>query len=302
MVYNCDFLTVLVRCQAENKIILAFLASTVVMSGSWTFETWLDWEGWRVRNPSLLSNAVKALSRLPRPPPPLGQREPASKRSTLMLSSARRLEATAMKVVMIVIALAATFGSGLEAQEVSPLSIDFEQVLVGQTSPQHDVRFKNTGNSDLTVTLSITGPFGIPVNKCGRGVKAGTHCNVFVTYTPEAVGTDAGTLTFTDSEGNVENVSLAGSGATTVPTQTTLKADPNVLCDNCLVTFTSTTMSPSGEVPPDGEQVLFNCYRRLGGGGWSGMAPTQGGVATIQTTRRCGPQMLRLELHRILSR
>ena len=134
-----------------------------------------------------------------------------------------------MKMVMVVIALVATFGSVMGAQEVSPPSIDFQQVLVGQTSPQHNVRFKNTGNSDLKVTLSISGPFGIPVNKCGRGVKVGTHCNVFVTYTPKAVETDTGTLTFTDSEGNVESVSLTGSGATSVPTQTTLKADPNVL-------------------------------------------------------------------------
>jgi hypothetical protein len=97
---------------------------------------------------------------------------------------------------------------------VSPTSVNFGKVTVGQTSPQQLVSLTNTGNSELSVSaVSITGNFAISKNQCTNGVKPGTHCNVYVTYTPHVAETDTGTLTFTDNATNSpQTVSLTGTG------------------------------------------------------------------------------------------
>jgi hypothetical protein len=170
-------------------------------------------------------------------------------------------------------------GQGEPYGVVSPTSVNFGQVLVGQTSPQKRVSLKNTGESELTISnISISGHFAIPVNHCGSGVRPGTHCDVYVTYTPVALETDTGTLTFTDNASNSpQTVSLTGTGATTVPTKTKATASPNSIMAGQSVTFTATVTSLGGGAIPDGEQVNFmwNNFMSLGNG------TLQGGVATL---------------------
>lgn len=105
----------------------------------------------------------------------------------------------------------------LAAQAVKPASLSFLGV-VGQTSPQQTAAFFNKGNTQLSLTISIAGPFAIPVNDCGRGVQPGTHCNVFVTYAPTGVGQDTGLLTFNYGEG-AATVTLSGSGVSSIGTE-----------------------------------------------------------------------------------
>jgi hypothetical protein len=97
---------------------------------------------------------------------------------------------------------------------VTPTALNFGQVVVGQTSSPQDVVLKNTGDSELTVSaISVNGDFAITINHCANGVKPATHCNVYVTYTPTAPGTDTGTLTFTDNASNSpQTVALTGTG------------------------------------------------------------------------------------------
>lgn len=97
---------------------------------------------------------------------------------------------------------------------VSPTSINFGQEVVGQTSSPKSVSLKNTGESELTFSdISISGDFSITVNDCENGVKPQTHCNVYVTFTPQAIGTETGTLTFVDNASNSpQTVSLTGTG------------------------------------------------------------------------------------------
>jgi hypothetical protein len=103
----------------------------------------------------------------------------------------------------------------------------------------------------ITLTISITGPFSIPTNKCGRGVRPGTHCNVYVVYTPEAVETAYGALAFTFDSQTV-SVSLTGNGVSIIPTSFTHvshNGEGNV----------NVTLNAEGYVIPDGEQVWLNC-------------------------------------------
>jgi uncharacterized repeat protein (TIGR03803 family) len=95
---------------------------------------------------------------------------------------------------------------------VSPATLNFRGA-VGQTSPPQLVSLKNTGDSELTVSnISISEDFAITKNQCANGVKPGTHCNVYVTFTPPGPGTETGTLTFVDNASNSpQTVSLTGT-------------------------------------------------------------------------------------------
>jgi hypothetical protein len=98
--------------------------------------------------------------------------------------------------------------------QVNPTSLNFKSVLVGSASFQMDVALKNTGNVEMTVSsVSTSGPFSVTMNRCGNGVKPGTHCNVWVTYNPQMAETDTGALAFTDNSSNSpQTVSLTGNG------------------------------------------------------------------------------------------
>jgi hypothetical protein len=97
---------------------------------------------------------------------------------------------------------------------VSPTTLNFGQVQVGQTSSPLLVSLENTGESELTISsISLSGDFALPTNHCAAGVKPLTHCNVYVTFTPTGIGTATGTLTFTDNASNSpQTVSLTGTG------------------------------------------------------------------------------------------
>lgn len=95
---------------------------------------------------------------------------------------------------------------------VSPTTLNFRGA-VDQTSPPQSVSLKNTGDSELIVSnISISPDFAISTNYCANGVKPGTHCNVYVTFTPPGPGTETGTLTFDDNASNSpQTVALTGT-------------------------------------------------------------------------------------------
>jgi hypothetical protein len=138
---------------------------------------------------------------------------------------------------------------------VSPTTENFGPILIGQTSTQRLISLKNTGGSELTISsISISGDFALPVNRCAEGVKPSTHCNVEITFTPHTPGTQTGTLTFTDNAPNSpQTVSLTGTGSNVASTTTTLSSSPNPSTFGEAVKFTA-VVTP---VPPDGETVSF---------------------------------------------
>jgi hypothetical protein len=97
-----------------------------------------------------------------------------------------------------------------QGQAVLHVRYEFD---TGGVCPQL-VSLKNTGESELTFSdISISGDFSITVNHRANGVKPQTHCNVYVTSTPQAIGTETGTLTFVDNASNSpQTVSLYGHG------------------------------------------------------------------------------------------
>jgi hypothetical protein len=97
---------------------------------------------------------------------------------------------------------------------VTPTALNFGQVQVGQTSAPQLVSLENTGESKLIISsISLSGDFALPTNHCAAGVKPLTHCNVYITFTPQALGTETGTLTFVDNASNSpQTISLTGTG------------------------------------------------------------------------------------------
>jgi hypothetical protein len=100
---------------------------------------------------------------------------------------------------------------------VSPLSVNFGNVLIHKTSAQQIVTFNN--NSGATVTFSsvalTTGTdFSINSNTCSGTLTTGNNCTVGIIMTPTSTGTKTDTLTFTftGTPGSPITVSISGSG------------------------------------------------------------------------------------------
>jgi YVTN family beta-propeller protein/probable HAF family extracellular repeat protein len=164
--------------------------------------------------------------------------------------------------------------------QVKPTSLDFGYQLLGTTSsPLRDSLF-NVGNAKVTISnVQVTGDFQIQTNHCLSGVKPGTHCDVYVTFSPTAEGTRTGTLYYYDNaQGSPQIVSLSGLGTRVHATTTTLSSSPNPSAYGQAVTFTAVITS-SGGAPPNGEIVSF-----MNGTTLLKTVTMSGGVAKFKTS------------------
>ncbi len=92
---------------------------------------------------------------------------------------------------------------------VTPTSLDFGEVLIGQTSAAQLVKVSNTGSDTFTPSFSIDNPaFSIDEP---TAIAGGTSISYNVTFTPTAAGTQTGTLTVSFGGLN-HTVSLVGKG------------------------------------------------------------------------------------------
>jgi hypothetical protein len=91
----------------------------------------------------------------------------------------------------------------------------FGAVLEGNTSTPQTITITNSGGATLVInSVTATPEFGIPSNNCGS-VLVGRNCMISVNFTPNATGTQTGTLTIVDNApGSPHTISLSGIGAT----------------------------------------------------------------------------------------
>jgi len=102
------------------------------------------------------------------------------------------------------------FGSG---QRVSPLSLDFGPVGIGDLSPQLAVEVKNQSSfSEITGFAGggVASPFSATQN-CAGGVAALGSCNFFYRFSPTAAGEFTTTSSVSDSFGSF-SIQLHGTG------------------------------------------------------------------------------------------
>src|SRR6202040_1032955 len=97
---------------------------------------------------------------------------------------------------------------------LSASSLSFSTTVAGNTSAAKTVTLTNNQAVALSITsIAASAPFAVASNTCGTSVLAGKSCTVGVTFSPTAVGSATGTLTFNDSAlTSPQTVSLSGTG------------------------------------------------------------------------------------------
>jgi Abnormal spindle-like microcephaly-assoc'd, ASPM-SPD-2-Hydin/Protein of unknown function (DUF1573) len=108
-------------------------------------------------------------------------------------------------------------GTGMQpALTISPASLNFSNVLVGQTSTQA-VTLTNSGNAGLTMnlaTVSGTG-FGMSGLSLPTTIAAGANLQFNVTFAPTSTSGSIGSVVFTDNAtGSPQTLALTGSAVT----------------------------------------------------------------------------------------
>ena len=103
------------------------------------------------------------------------------------------------------------------AIQLSPTSLNFGTVNVGQSSSPQTVTMTNIGSAKVSITsIMITGadPADFSdTNTCGNSLKSGSSCTVTVTFEPTATGTRTASVSVADSSGgSPQTVALTGTG------------------------------------------------------------------------------------------
>ena len=105
-------------------------------------------------------------------------------------------------------------GTGIAPVTVSPASLSFGKLPVGETSPAKNVTLTNNQSSALSFNnIYASGNFAVESNTCGSSIAALASCSARITFSPTTTGSKTGTLSFSDDAANTpQTVSLAGTG------------------------------------------------------------------------------------------
>jgi len=102
------------------------------------------------------------------------------------------------------------------AVTLSPTSLTFSKVVLGEASAAKTVTLTNSGSATLNISsITTSGDFALAASTkpCGSTVAAGKNCQIKVTFTPTLIGTETGTLTINDNAANSpQTVPLSGTG------------------------------------------------------------------------------------------
>jgi hypothetical protein len=100
--------------------------------------------------------------------------------------------------------------------QVSPTSLSFGYLLVGQTAPPQTVTLTNpAGSAAISVSSIVTSTGFTQTNTCGSTLAGGASCTISVKFAPTAAGTFSGSLAITTSASSTPiGVSLSGTAYT----------------------------------------------------------------------------------------
>lgn len=109
-------------------------------------------------------------------------------------------------------------GSGSAPVTFSVSTLSFSATVAGVTSAAKTVTLTNKLTKALSISsITTIGPFAVASNTCGTSVLAGKSCTVGVNFSPTAVGSATGVLTFADSAiTGPQTVTLSGTGSAPV--------------------------------------------------------------------------------------
>ncbi|MGD0894371.1 MAG: Ig-like domain-containing protein [Terracidiphilus sp.] len=119
----------------------------------------------------------------------------------------------------------------------TPSSVNFGGVALSTTSAAENVLFKNTGSAAVSISsISVTAGTGYKLTGIGSpacstsgAVAAGGSCNISITFSPGALGSQDGTLTIASTaSGSPTTVALSGTGIVATEALPTTVAFGNV--------------------------------------------------------------------------
>jgi hypothetical protein len=159
--------------------------------------------------------------------------------------------------------LSLTVSNLAPAVGLSPTSLAWGKVVVGETSAGKTVTVSNTGSATLNISsITTSGDFALAAatKPCGSTLAVGKTCQIKVTFTPTVVGVETGTLTINDNASNSpQTVALSGTGgipAALTPASvtyaartvgTTSPAKVFTLTNHLNVALTSVSISTTGD-------------------------------------------------------
>ncbi len=157
---------------------------------------------------------------------------------------------------------------------ISPASLNFNNVPVGQTSSQ-TVTLTNTGNSNLVINLATISGTGFTMSSLGlpKTITAGSNISFSVQFSPTSTSGATGIIQLTDNApGSPQTVTMTGSA---VATGSSLSANPGSFNFNNVVVGSSSpqtfTLTNSGNAT-----ITINQINTTGTGySTSGLAPNQ---------------------------
>jgi Abnormal spindle-like microcephaly-assoc'd, ASPM-SPD-2-Hydin len=157
---------------------------------------------------------------------------------------------------------------------LSPLTLSFGQVQVGQTSSALQLTVQNSGPGAVSITsANASAPFVLQSNACGNSVAANSSCALALQFAPTQAGAVTGTFTLTDSAGT-QTVSLSGNGAappTDILSPTSLTFAGTIVGETSsaqAVTLTNSGGVPLTSINPSVSgpfQLSSNCTTQLAG-------------------------------------
>jgi hypothetical protein len=107
-------------------------------------------------------------------------------------------------------------GTGNLPLSISPATLAFGAVTVGQTSAVKTASLTNNQSSTLNFSFAASGDYAINSSgtTCGASLASKAKCNIAVTFTPTANGSVNGAVTITDASGfSPQLIALSGTGS-----------------------------------------------------------------------------------------
>jgi Cep192 domain 4/Beta-propeller repeat/HYDIN/CFA65/VesB-like, Ig-like domain len=144
-----------------------------------------------------------------------------------------------------VIKVSGTGVSVATAVTVTPSSLSFGDVTVGDVSSAQSVTITNTGTATLTFKgFSASSDF-IQTNTCGATLNVGQSCTVSVTFSPTVSGARNGSLSISDdASGSPQRVALSGTGDA-IFQMSSPSPSVTTLIGNTSTTFTVSATAPN---------------------------------------------------------
>ena len=107
-------------------------------------------------------------------------------------------------------------GTGNLPLSISPATLGFGTVTVGQTSAAKTASLTNNQSSTLNFSFGASGNYAISSTgtTCGSSLASKAKCNIAVTFTPTANGSINGAVTISDAAGfSPQLIALSGTGS-----------------------------------------------------------------------------------------